>query len=396
MQLLVCDLSPRKREQDRASKSRADFPSARPPCSDCAGAAPTTMRGPVRFAPDRTIRPSHFTAAALALLAAFLVGCGGGLDATARDRPDMLVELSDGRRLNFHCVGRGSPLVILESGYGAGVNGWGRVQPQIARTTRVCAYDRAGYGFSDPGPLPRDGAATARDLDEALDAAGLHGPYVVVGFSAGGLYGRLFAARRPGEVQGLVLLDPTVEAIAPPGADGLQNLRRNARRCLSVAELSPPPPAGDPRWNGCMPRRGTPAELTRIRSAESWRNQLSELDSIFGATSAQARRLDGLLRDVPTYVITASETAASAPTLGYGDRQSLWELQHLRLALSSDRGYQRTILSSHRIPSDRPEVVVETVRAMVQAVRAGAPPDPLPVSETAPLESDGGFPEGPR
>ena len=88
--------------------------------------------------------------------------------------------------------------------------------------------------------------------------------------------------------------------------------------------------------------------------------------------------------------------SASAPTLGYGDRQSLWELQHLRLALSSDRGYQRTILSSHRIPSDRPEVVVETVRAMVQAVRAGAPPDPLPVSETAPLESDGGFPEGPR
>lgn len=355
------------------------------------------MRGPVRFAPDRTARPSHFAVAGLALLAALLVGCAGAQKATAKDRPDMLVELPDGRRLNFHCTGRGSPLVILESGYGAGVNGWISVQPRIAATTRVCSYDRAGYGFSDPGPLPRDGAATARDLDEALDAAGLPGPYVVVGFSAGGLYGRLFAARRPGEVQGLVLLDPTVERVAPvPEADGLQGMRRQVRKCLATAELSPPPPAGDPRWAGCMPRRGTPSEMARIRSAESWRNQLSELDTIFGATSAQTQRLNGLLRDVPTYVITASETAASAPTLGYGDRQSVWELQHLRMALSSDRGFQRTVFSSHRIPTDRPEVVVDTVLAMVAAVRAGTPPDPLPVSETAPPEGDSAFPDSPR
>src|SRR5688500_14053046 len=106
------------------------------------------MRGPVRFAPDRTARPPHFVAAALALIAALLVGCGGGQRATAKDRPDMLVELPDGRRLNFHCTGRGSPLVILESGYGAGINGWIPVQPKIAATTRVCSYDRAGYGFS--------------------------------------------------------------------------------------------------------------------------------------------------------------------------------------------------------------------------------------------------------
>jgi pimeloyl-ACP methyl ester carboxylesterase len=333
----------------------------------------------------------------VALLGAFLVGCGGGQDATAKDRPDMLVQLSDGRRLNLHCAGRGSPLVILESGYGGGVNSWVRVQPQIARTTRVCAYDRAGYGFSDPGPLPRDGAAAARDLDEALDAAGLHAPYVVVGFSAGGLYGRLFAARRFGEVQGLVLIDPTMEAVvASPEADGLQNLRRTARRCLSVAELSPPPVAGDPRLAGCTPRRGTPDEMARIRSADSWRNQLSELDSIFGATSAQVQRVGSLLKDIPIYVITASETAASAPTLGYGDRQSLWELEHVRLALSSERGYQRTVLSSHRIPTDRPEVVVETVLAMVKAVRSGTPPDPLPVSETALPEGDTAFPDSPR
>jgi pimeloyl-ACP methyl ester carboxylesterase len=351
----------------------------------------------LRFAPRCIGRPSHYAIPALALTAAILVGCAGGPDATAEVRPDMLVRLADGRRLNFHCTGRGSPLVILESGFGAGVNGWVRVQPQIARTTRVCSYDRAGYGFSDPGPLPRDGAATARDLDEALDARALNGPYVVVGFSAGGLYSRLFAARRPGEVQGLILLDPTVEHVfANPEADGLQSLRHRVTRCLATAERSPPPPAGDPAWTGCMPRQGSPTELERLQSADAWRNHLSELDSIFGDTSAQAQRLNGILRSVPTYVITASETAASAPTLGYGDRQSVWELQHLQLALGSDRGFQRTVLSSHRIPTDRPEVVAETVLAMVKAIRAGTPPDPLPLSETAAPEGETAFPESPR
>lgn len=360
------------------------------------GAILPIMRGFVRFAPDRTARASHLAPVALALMAAALVSCGGGQDATAKDRPDTLIELRDGRRLNMHCTGRGSPTVILESGYGAGVNGWIAVQPRIAAATRVCSYDRAGYGFSDPGPLPRDGAATARDLDEALDAAKMDGPFVMVGFSAGGLYSRLFAARRPGEVLGLVLLDPTVERVAAnPEADGLQGMRRQVRKCLATAELSPPPPAGDPRWSGCMPRRGTPAELTRIRSAEAWRNQLSELDSIFGATSAQAYRLNGLLRDVPTYVITASETAASAPTVGYGDRQSVWELQHLRMAMASDLGFQRTILSSHGIPTDRPDAAAEAVLAMVTAIRAGSPPEPLPVSETA-ASDDAPFPEAPR
>lgn len=107
-------------------------------------------------------------------------------------------------------------------------------------------------------------------------------------------------------------------------------------------------------------------------------------------------RLDGLLADIPTYVITASDTAASAPSIGYDPPQSLWTLQHISLALKSERGYQRTVLSSHLIQKDRPEVVAETVAAMVTALRAGKPPEPLPVSETAPPEGDAAFPESPR
>jgi pimeloyl-ACP methyl ester carboxylesterase len=311
----------------------------------------------------------------------------------ARAEPGLIARLPDGRALNLRCVGSGSPTVLLESGFGVGAAGWGRVQPRLARITRVCAYDRAGYGFSDIGPDPREGAASARDLDQGLAAAGIEGPYVVVGHSAGALYGRIFAARRPGEVQGLVLLDPTIERLAPPGSDGLDGIRRKLQRCLGAAGTAAPPE--DSRWEGCVPARADDRTRALARNPAAWRNQLSELDSIFGRTSEQTARSGRLVADVPVYVITASETAATAPTIGYDRPQSLWELQHVRLALEFQHGYQRTILSSHLVQNDRPEVVVEAVQAMVTSVRNGMPPAPLPVSETAPAEGDAAFPEMP-
>src|SRR5882757_10771777 len=103
------------------------------------------------------------------------------LDGRSKDQismagaPGTLAVLPDRRRMDFVCTGQGSPTVLLESGFGAGASAWGRVQPRIAAKTRVCAYDRAGFGFSDPGPMPRDGAAIARDLDFGLKAARIPG-----------------------------------------------------------------------------------------------------------------------------------------------------------------------------------------------------------------------------
>lgn len=314
----------------------------------------------------------------------------------AQAQPGTLAKLPDGRELNFRCTGSGSPTVILESGFGVGASGWGRSQPGIAKTTRVCSYDRAGYGFSTPGPEPRDGAAIARDLDQGLDAAGIEGPFVVVGHSAGALYGRLFAARRPGEVQGLVLLDPTVERLAPPERDGLAGIRRRLQRCISAAERPQQPPREDPVWAGCIPARANAEVEAAARRPETWRNQLSELDAIFGATSSQVARTRGLLSDLPAYVLTASDTAAASPTVGQERPQSVWELQHVGLAATFAHGSQRTIFSSHIVQNDRPEVVAEAVAAMVAAARAGKPPAPLPFSETAPPDGEPAFPELPR
>ena len=325
-----------------------------------------------------------------ALLAAalVLVGCNlpGGTDAAAATGPAKLVALPDGRRINLRCTGRGSPTVLLESGFGANSGAWYKVQPALARLTRVCAYDRAGSGFSDPGPLPRDGAAIARDLDETLTTARITGPFVVVGHSAGGLYARLFAARRKGQVVGLVLLDPTVERRAPqPVGDGLDGIRRRVQRCLATSEAAPQPERSDPRWTGCFSAKSPAHAIEAARRPDTWRNQLSELDSIFGRTSDQVFRAAGLLGSIPTYVITASDSAAAAPTYGFDKPQSVLVLQHQMIARLSETGSQQTVLSSHMIMLDRPDVVISAAEAMVRASRANQPPEPLPANG---LDSD--------
>src|SRR4051794_38164306 len=153
------------------------------------------------------------------IVAAVIAGLGAGavyqVVGTKRDRrafppPGQLVDVG-GHRLHVYVQGAtsGSPTVILEGGAGLGSVTWGWVQPRIAETTRVVSYDRAGVGWSDRGPEPRDGLQIARELHAALQAAGIEGPHVLVGHSFGGLYVRMFADLYPDEVVGLVLVDPT-------------------------------------------------------------------------------------------------------------------------------------------------------------------------------------------
>lgn len=274
--------------------------------------------------------------------------------------------------------------MLLESGFGADSGAWFKVQPALAAATRTCAYDRAGYGFSDPGPLPRDGAAIARDLDEGLQQAGLTGPFIMVGHSAGGLYARLFAARRKLDVVGLVFLDTTIERLAPigrPDADGLGGIRQRLKRCLAATQAQPSLPPGDPRWIGCVPRAADAQAVLVAQRSDTWVGQLSELDSIFSRTSLETARVGDLLADIPTYVITASDTAAAASRIGVDQPKSVWELQHQQLAAGFLRSSQRTVLSSHLVMIDRPDVVIAAVLEMVKATREGRPPEPLGASE---------------
>ena len=152
-----------------------------------------------------------------AVVALVLIGAAYQAIATVTDSrnhppPGRLVDVG-GYSLHISCQGNGTPTVILDALFPGTVSNWAWVQPEIAKTTRVCAYDRAGLGWSDSGPMPRDAVQQAAELHTLLANAGVTGPYVLVGHSLGGLSVRMFADRYPDEVAGMVL----VEASNPDG-----------------------------------------------------------------------------------------------------------------------------------------------------------------------------------
>jgi pimeloyl-ACP methyl ester carboxylesterase len=151
----------------------------------------------------------------VALLVALVAGAIYQAIATEIDQreafpgPGEMVDVGD-HRLHMNCIGQGSPTVVLDGGWGYTSVEWsGWVQPEVAKHTRVCAYDRAGMGWSEPGPSPLDATRVASELHTLLQEADEEGPYVLVGHSLAGLYSRIYADRYPEEVAGMVLVDST-------------------------------------------------------------------------------------------------------------------------------------------------------------------------------------------
>src|SRR6266852_221780 len=135
-------------------------------------------------------------------------------DVRAYPPPGQMIDVG-GHSLHINCVGTGTPTVVIDAGWGDSSGAWSSwVQPEAARTTRVCTYDRAGMGYSEPGPLPRTAEIFALELHRLLRGAGEPGPYVLVGHSLGGLPVRVFAHEYAAEVAGVVL----IEWMSPSGA----------------------------------------------------------------------------------------------------------------------------------------------------------------------------------
>ena len=123
--------------------------------------------------------------------------------------PGVLVNV-DGYKMHIYCMGDGSPTIILDSAGGGSSVDWSLIQPKLAEHTRVCAYDRAGYGWSDYNPAPRTLEEQVKELHSLLTGANEKGPYIFVGHSYGARVSRVFAAKYPKEVIGMVLMDPGV------------------------------------------------------------------------------------------------------------------------------------------------------------------------------------------
>src|SRR6266496_3369803 len=178
----------------------------------------STGSSSVSSRPRRTIRQRLLrllVICSLSLVGLLLLGLSYQAIASAVDTahyppPGKLVDIG-GYRLHINCTGTGSPTVILDAGLGGTSLDWSKVQPAVARFTRVCSYDRAGYGWSDTGPGPRTSQQIVKELHLLLVHAQISGPYLLVGHSLGGLNMRLYAYRYPQEVAGMVLLDSTSE-----------------------------------------------------------------------------------------------------------------------------------------------------------------------------------------
>jgi pimeloyl-ACP methyl ester carboxylesterase len=305
------------------------------------------------------------------LVALVALGAAGAIYqaiATARDRrayppPGRLVDVG-GHRLHLHCLGEGSPTVILESALSATVSNWIWVQPEVARVTRVCAYDPAGYGWRDPGPGPRDARQHARELHTLLDRAGVPGPYVLVGHSFGGLYARQFTALYPDEVAGMVLVDATHPDFLArqgqpdvlPGADPRLVAAGPVFARLGVTRLLgfiPPDPDLPPRQQ---------AETRAYYATATFADATRDAARAFAATLAQVRAT-GTLGDLPLAVVSA------------GTQPPSWqELQRELATLSTNVTHQVVAGATHASIVDNERDALETTSAVlrvVQAVRAG-------------------------
>jgi pimeloyl-ACP methyl ester carboxylesterase len=273
-------------------------------------------------------------------------------------------------------MGRGAPTVLLESGIGGSAYDWWAVQPAVARTTRVCAYDRAGLGRSPAGPMPRDVQTEVADLDALRRAAHIAPPYILVGHSMGGFIARLFAGRHRQDLAGLVLVDPSVEnhlavieAAAPAIAANDERQTRRSRACADphrsaeVARLcTRPAPEGFPpdlaqAW----------ATAYGLAAAQA---TFSEMDSFLNVDSGEVTAERRPLGALPLIVLTRGELSRDIPADQARTEWTLLNRKHEELAQLSTIGTNRVVPgANHYIQIDKPDVVIDAVEEILAATR---------------------------
>ena len=284
--------------------------------------------------------------------------------ALTKAAPGGLVDV-EGHQVHLACEGVGGPTVILEAGAPGISLTWASIAPEIAKFARVCAYDRAGYGWSETASSPRTSDNIVRELRLLLRNAGIEPPYVLVGHSFGGLVVQLYAARFPDEVAGMVLVDSSHpdQGLRTEEVDSLNTLGLGLRLLAPVGIprlLMPPIPAGSPESRDSSVRM---MEEELLRTTRSMRALGSELTG---------------LRE------SLSEVAANFPDLGHkpltvltqgrqGQRPlEFWhEMQEKLTKISVSSEWQVAENAGHFIHQDQPELVVDAIRRVVDSVRSG-------------------------
>jgi pimeloyl-ACP methyl ester carboxylesterase len=303
----------------------------------------------------------------LGLLGAGYQAAAAGRDLRSYPPPGQLVDVG-GYRLHLYCVGEGSPTVILDALFPGTVSNWAWVQPEIASSTRTCSYDRAGLGWSDAGPEPRDAHHQAQELHALLAKANIPGPYILVGHSLGGLTVRMYDVLYPEEVAGMVLVEATNPDSwkrhgKPEGVGVDPNMLAAAPFVsrLGVFRLGIIPLSfSDPD----LPPQQVKENQAFYNSTKAWET-IRDVNTSFSAALDQVRQA-GSLGDIPLAVVLGSD--------GDGGDELLSDLFAQQATLSTQSVTRVVEGATHASLVDREEHARQTSDAIleiVEAVRTG-------------------------
>lgn len=256
-----------------------------------------------------------------------------------------------GRSIRISCKGTGAPVVVIDAGMGTAPvedPGWRAIADEVSSTTRVCLYDRAGLGGSDPAPAgPRTSLDAAHDLHAALAAAGMKGPYLLAGHSVGGLHAQVFAAQYPADTAGLVLVSTTHPdqfqtwlSLLPAATPGEEKAVTEARAFLTSVQA-------DPTRN--EERLDMPASAIEAHKLTS----LGSKPVIIATHSPRFRMVPGLSEPIAVKLEAATQ-----------------RMQRQFLSLSTDAHQNIAERAGHGLPHEAPAFVVENILQGVAAVRA--------------------------
>ena len=329
---------------------------------------------------------------ALALLAIALIAgaiyqsASSASDLAKYPPPGQMIGVG-GHRLHLNCSGEGAPTVILEAGASSVSLGWYRIQTEVAKFARVCSYDRAGFGWSDPVSGGRPPDQVAEELHALLAAANVTGPYVLVGHSAGGLYVRAYAAQYPSDVAGMVLVDSSSEGQAARFPPEVRQMSDSQTTQIQICQALSP--FGLIRMlrilDAAAPESSGPGEVRAAALSTMYRTSycgaaVEELQAL-APTMNESKPARGL-GDLPLIVLTAGVTAEqqyaqlpeSARSLITLDMLAQVSEAHqemqLELVALSTRGKQVIATESgHSIQWDQPDLVIDAIHEVVDQVR---------------------------
>lgn len=301
------------------------------------------------------------TVLSLVALTALVLAASAALNAALfvsfRHNPSGAFYEANGRRMRLDCTGSGSPTLVTESGLGYGGLGWSGVQPLLSRTTRVCSYDRAGIGWSDSAPAPRDADHIADELHGLLAAAHIDGPIVLMGHSLGGIYIRDYAVRYPAQIAGLILLDSSI-----PLQDRLGVATPSPPKVLVQAALS----TGILHWALRLTYPQAPALAIADSAYLNLETASDELAS-FDRSGEEAARTSSY--GALPILIFSHDPAKDATDMLLFDR-----MQGDLLKLSSRSRRIVAKGSGHVIQFDRPQLIEKETSLFIAQLRGAAPP----------------------